>query len=54
MGPTLMIHGNNDQKSFFPEKIRNAEINFCQGCSEPSAGSDLASLQTHAARRARW
>ena len=50
VGPTIMIHGNDQQKSFFLDKIRNAEIGWCQGFSEPTSGSDLASLQTRAVR----
>ncbi len=46
--PTLLDHGSDWQKArFIPPTIRD-EITWCQGYSEPGAGSDLASLQTRA------
>jgi alkylation response protein AidB-like acyl-CoA dehydrogenase len=46
--PTLLEHGSDWQKArFIPPTIRN-EITWCQGYSEPGAGSDLASLQARA------
>jgi alkylation response protein AidB-like acyl-CoA dehydrogenase len=46
--PTLLEHGSEDQKrEWIPPTIRG-EILWCQGYSEPGAGSDLASLQTSA------
>ena len=50
VGPTLMIHGSEEQKREHLPKIANAETEWCQGYSEPGAGSDLASLQTRAVR----
>ncbi len=50
VGPVLCEFGNEAQKEFFLPKIRNLDIWFCQGFSEPGAGSDLASLRTSAVR----
>ncbi|HMP61530.1 MAG TPA: acyl-CoA dehydrogenase family protein [Phenylobacterium sp.] len=46
LGPVLMEYGNEAQKQEHLPKIINGEIRWCQGYSEPGAGSDLASLQT--------
>jgi alkylation response protein AidB-like acyl-CoA dehydrogenase len=50
IGPTLIIHGNEDQKREHLGAILRGEVQWCQGYSEPGAGSDLASLQTRAVR----
>lgn len=50
LGPVLMKFGSAAQREFFLPKLVNLDLWFCQGFSEPGAGSDLASLRT-AARR---
>ncbi len=50
VGPMLMKYGSDAQKSYFLGKIRDGEMVFGIGYSEPSAGTDLASLQTRAVR----
>ncbi|MFO1018254.1 MAG: acyl-CoA dehydrogenase family protein [Hyphomonadaceae bacterium] len=47
-GPTLLEYGNEEQKQRHIPKICRGEIRWCQGYSEPGAGSDLAALQTRA------
>ena len=47
-GPTLLEYGTEAQKLEHIPKICKAEVQWCQGFSEPGAGSDLASLQTKA------
>jgi alkylation response protein AidB-like acyl-CoA dehydrogenase len=48
VGPLIMRFGTEAQKSHFLPRTRSGEYIWCQGYSEPNAGSDLASLQTAA------
>jgi len=48
LGPALLKYGSEAQKRKYLPEIARGEIRWCQGYSEPNAGSDLASLQTKA------
>lgn len=50
LGPVLMKFGTLAQRAFFLPKLSNLDLWFCQGFSEPGAGSDLAALRTTARR----
>lgn len=50
VGPLLMQHGSPEQQDYYLPKALSGEHIWCQGYSEPNAGSDLASLRTSAVR----
>ncbi|MBS0123697.1 acyl-CoA dehydrogenase family protein [Thetidibacter halocola] len=50
LGPVLMKFGSDAQKALYLPRILNGDDWWCQGYSEPGAGSDLASLRTEAVR----
>jgi alkylation response protein AidB-like acyl-CoA dehydrogenase len=50
LAPTLLASGNEEQKQQHLPPIAHGEMMWCQGWSEPNAGSDLASLKTKAVR----
>lgn len=55
VGPLLIAHGSPAQKAYHLPRILSGEIIWCQGYSEPNAGSDLAALRTTAVREgAEW
>jgi alkylation response protein AidB-like acyl-CoA dehydrogenase len=49
-GPTLIVHGTEEQKKEHLKGILDGSVQWCQGWSEPNAGSDVASVQTRAIR----
>ena len=51
LGPALLKFGSPEQKATHLPRIARGEIRWCQGYSEPGAGSDLASLRTKAEDR---
>ena len=48
LGPALLKYGSDSQKAEYLPQIAAGKIRWCQGYSEPNAGSDLASIQTRA------
>jgi len=49
-GPSMLVHGTEEQKDRYLPSMASGETWYCQGFSEPGSGSDLASMQTRAVR----
>lgn len=50
VGPVVMLHGSDEQKAKHLPPIASGEVVWCQGFSEPGAGSDLPALRTRAVK----
>jgi len=50
IGPTIMAYGTEEQKAVHLDRMRQGDVIWCQGFSEPSGGSDLAAIRTKAER----
>ena len=48
VGPSIIVHGTEEQKARFLPRIISGEDRYCQGFSEPDHGSDLAGIETEA------
>jgi alkylation response protein AidB-like acyl-CoA dehydrogenase len=46
VGPSIIVHGTEEQQAYFLPRIVEGTDRYCQGFSEPGAGSDLAGVQT--------
>jgi len=53
-GPTIIAYGTEAQKKRYPPKMLSCEEIWCQGYSEPNAGSDLAAVQTRAVKEGEY
>jgi alkylation response protein AidB-like acyl-CoA dehydrogenase len=50
IGPTILAYGSSGQKAYHLARMRQGDVIWCQGFSEPSGGSDLAAIRTKAER----